>query len=105
MTESEGSDVFSHMWKPGSNPDVRGTLDNGGESPAEQWGGLGKVVGEGCKFMKETLVLMICTYVRIPMPISISCMGKGREWGGIRGKLTKNCVPVYSYHSEPRYDI
>ena len=74
----EGSYVFSHMLKLGSNWDTRGTPNNGGETPVEpgRWSR-----GMGGRSMKKSLPLTLCTDVRIPMSISIPCMGEG-EWGG-----------------------
>ena len=47
----------------------------------------GGCLGEG-ELRKATLPLMLYTYVRIPMPISISCMVKERR-GGRREKVIK----------------
>ena len=44
--------------------------------------------------MKETLPLALGTYVRIPMPISISCMGKG-EVGREPGENSPTAVYMY----------
>ena len=71
-----------------------------------QWnegGSFGEGVGEEeGEIMKKTLSLTLYTYVRIPMPISVSCMGKG---GGRRGKLTKCCVHVCHCHYELQHDM
>ena len=68
-----------------------------------QGGDLGEEGGEGGS-MKESLPLTLCTYVRIPMPISIPCMGKEGS-GERRGKLTKCWVRVCHYHYEQHYDV
>ena len=62
----------------------------------------GRDWGEG-ESMKESLPLTLCTYVRIPMPISTSYMGKG---GGERAgrKLSAVCI-VCHYHYELHYDV
>ena len=44
--------------------------------------------GEG-RSMKESLLLPLCTYVRIPTLVSISCMGKGGSGEGAGGKPSK----------------
>ena len=47
----------------------------GGGGRGGEGGGLREGEGEG-ELMKESLPLTLCTYVRIPTPISISYMGK-----------------------------
>ena len=71
------------MWKLGSNWDTRNTSDNRGETPVKGGRWSRRKWGKEGESMKESLPLTLCTYVRIPMSISISCMGwgVGREPG------------------------
>ena len=60
-----------------------------------QWSdGGGLREGRGRELMKETLPLTLCTYVRIPIPISISCMGK-RGLGKDPGESPPSAVCRY----------
>ena len=68
-----------------------------------QGGGLWEGDGGGGwrgRINEESLPLTLCTYVRIPMPTSIACMGKWGNGKAARGKLTKCCVQVCHYHYE-----
>ena len=96
------------MRKLRSNWDTRGTSDNGGETAVEpgRWsrgGGLGEGGEEG-QSMKGSLPSTLCTYVRIPMSTSTSCMGKGDEEGA-GGRPAKCRVHACHYHCELHYDV
>ena len=82
------------MWKLGNSWDTRETPDNGEETPVDAGRGFrGRGRGES---MKESLPLTLCTYVRIPMSISIPCMGKGwGEMGKELGESPPSAVCMY----------